>query len=207
MPKKLLVFIIIFVLAFVLVLIRLSQNINDLKKVVEEHETIVNLPTTGKASPSPVFTPTLSPTSAPISNIKYLKYQSPENWFRVTDSLATFELRFDSSKFKIAFVSDHRIDLKLANGLSGPSINLFPYNGGSRHSFLKSNYSCTIIPETKEYEYNISGKSGLILTGVDCSATYLVGVVVANKSSAWGVSSTGDLSSDFESVISTLKLL
>lgn len=147
----------------------------------------------------------LSPT--PKSSVIKLNYLVPVSYNKITDIAKSFEVAYDPAKFAKVNSEDSRVLLSLKDNQNIVDIKLLPYNNGSRHTFLQNNLSFQKISETKEIDYNISGKSGLFEYNVDASATYAVGMVTASPTKAWTITTTSSDRLLIESIISTLKLL
>lgn len=150
-------------------------------------------------------TPTPSITSALAPKI--LPYSIPSGWQPISDASKLFEVSYNPTTHTVAVAAPSRISLSSKAVGANIDITLLPYTGGSPRIFITQNTGAKILPTTKEVDYRVNGKSGLVQYDVDLSGDTTVGMIVADSSHAWLItSSTRDV--DFiESVISTLKLL
>lgn len=149
--------------------------------------------------------------------LKTLKYNLPQGWSAVKYYDNTFEIGYDPSFYETK-VSDARNDknslwIVKKNSMTPYSnsfiFSLLPYDGGSRHKFIYNQIGETptggdLYRDYKELEYNISGKSCLILDGISISQYPVV----------WAMCAVGDKAilmttfdrNNYLSILQTLKI-
>ena len=146
-----------------------------------------------------------------------LKYNLPQGWSTVRYYNNAFELGYDPSTYETK-VDDIRNDKNslwvVKKDSTTPYSNSFifsllSYDGGSRHKFIYNQIGETptkddLFKDYKELEYNISGKSCLVLDGITISQYPVV----------WAMCAVGDKAvlmttfdrNNYLSILQTLKI-
>lgn len=122
--------------------------------------------------------PTLEFTDASNNSVKSLSYRVPAGWSTSQDVGANFQVGYNPATLTPMPQSSDKY-LFFANKNHGSiSAALKPYDGGSRHQFIYNqlNYSQSDVTTntSKDYyekEYNVDGKSCLIVYGLAYSAS------------------------------------
>lgn len=152
--------------------------------------------------PSPSPTLTYLPT-----NTKKLTYNLPSGWQTIEDSEKKFQIGFNPRDFT-ALSYPKRIDLIYKQCCFRFSIRIEPYDGGSKHNFLKQFFEGYMVtPNTLEKNYLVNGKVGLVLYNIEYSSTIIIGMLNIDGENAFLFSSTGGNQKEIEQILSTIKLL
>jgi hypothetical protein len=135
---------------------------------------------------------TPSPTQQSVPS-KTLNYSVPSGWKTVQDSTGSFTVSYNPTTSKVdtnntggIFFLRQRPDPSLGN-FGCETVNLYTYDGGSRHQFIYKYLGETPTKESlfidyKETEYLYNGKSCLVLNGIS----------ISQFNSVWGMCDTGN---------------
>jgi hypothetical protein len=162
------------------------------------------------------ITPT--PTQGSIPS-KTLYYSVPTGWKTVQDSTDTFAISFDPVTSKVD--ANNTNGLLLLRQRPNPSlgyygcesVNLYPYDGGSRHLFINKYLGETptkseLFSDYKETEYLYNGKSCLVLNGISISQFNGVwGMCDTGSGKAFLFTSCDRDSANYEKVLQTIQLV
>ncbi|HLD91940.1 MAG TPA: hypothetical protein VI795_00940 [Patescibacteria group bacterium] len=203
--------VIIPIIVFILASIGFLVN-SKYRKTNFSNPSLIETPSSLNSTlPTPVFeNKKTNPPSQTPKNIKKISYFVPTGW--ITDALDTFQISYDPSKLHKCYNGEHGIVLCSAYNTYF-SIDILPYDGGSRHLFIYNNGLGTpkkseLFSDYYEKEYNMDGKSCLILNGISVSQFPVIWGVCAIDSSRALLFYSYDRDEDsYLSILKTFNLL
>lgn len=139
-----------------------------------------------------ITTITPSPTQQP-KPVRTLYYSVPNGWKTVQDATGSFSISYDPTKSKLDTNNSSGIVLLRQRPdpslgfMSCETLNLYPYDGGSRHQFIYKYLGeiptkTSLFANYKEIEYVYNGKSCLLLNGIS----------ISQYNTVWGMCDTGN---------------
>jgi hypothetical protein len=180
----------------------------QLRQQVLQEQTVPLPEVTETPTPSPVPTinpqDDLTPTTVPS---KEINYNLPSGWETIKDTNNQFEIGFNPNEFN-ASPYPARIGLNRKQCCFNFVMRIEPYDGGSRHSYLNQHFQgYESISNTYEKNYQMNGKSGLVIYNVEYSSTIVIGMINIDGNRAFVFGSTGGNEQQIEQILSTIKLL
>ena len=153
------------------------------------------------ATPPPVVKTELKITST------VLNYALPSGWKTLNSSNNSFQVGYDPNLYdgEQTAVSVDNVNLERDKVCcSNFYVNIKPYNGGSRHSFLGT-YDKT--PQTYEKDYYVNGRNGLVIYNIVSSSASAIGMVNIDGKRAFYLTFYGSDQAYIEKVLASLKVL
>ncbi len=195
-----LVIVLLIVVVVYLVFIRIEPRESNFT------QKIPPTPTNSTTTPAPTAAKsTLRPSSATS-----LPYKLPEGWLLIGDKDNIVTIGHDPNTHT-ASSQENRIDLNAKKCCSSYFLKILPYDGGSRHEFIRSNIGAKSLDALKtsnssEKDYRISGNNGLFLYNYDLSGSCSIGMVILSSSSAVLIETQSCNIDDIEKHLSTISL-
>lgn len=176
-------------------------------------------PPTQILQPSPSALSASTPTSAPsvqVSTVKtqeeikstVLNYTLPSGWKTLNSSNNSFQVGYDPILYEgeQTAVFEDNVNIERSKQCCfNFYVNIKPYNGGSRHAFIGTNYDKT--PQTYEKNYTINGRGGLVIYNILASSQSALAMLDIDGKRAFFIAFYGGDEAYIEKVLASLKVL
>jgi hypothetical protein len=171
------------------------------------------LPSQTAATPSP--SAQASVVTTPVTAVKtelkitstVLNNSLPSGWKTINSANNSFQVGYDPNLYEGEQTASFADSINIERSKEccfNFNINIKPYNGGSRHSFI-GNYDKT--PQTYEKDYYIKGRNGLVIYNIISSSASAIGMVNIDGKRAFYLTFYGSDQAYIEKVLASLRVL